>query len=110
MFCTHTPACPPFDHPARDTAAAVAVHPEQGWSLLCNGVIVFADTGEILPDGRTIGPHRAEPEHAEPGAAPRGSITVQIAGRGPLLMPRPAPAPRLVPDGFTTDALGLGPL
>jgi hypothetical protein len=29
----------------------VAFHPEQGWSLLCNGVIVFDDLGEILPAG-----------------------------------------------------------
>jgi hypothetical protein len=36
----------------------VAFHPEQGWSLLCNGVIVFDDTGEILPDGSVIMPHR----------------------------------------------------
>jgi hypothetical protein len=36
----------------------VSRHPEQGWSLLCNGVVVFEDTGEILPDGRTIAPHR----------------------------------------------------
>ena len=34
-------------------------HPEQGWSLLCNGVLVFEDTGELLPDGRVIAPHRA---------------------------------------------------
>jgi Family of unknown function (DUF5999) len=38
----------------------VASHPEQGWSLLCNGVVVFEDTGDLLPDGRTIAPHRAE--------------------------------------------------
>jgi hypothetical protein len=34
----------------------VAAHPEQGWSLLCNGIILFEDTGEILPDGRTVKP------------------------------------------------------
>jgi hypothetical protein len=34
----------------------VAAHPEQGWSLLCNGVIVFADCGEILPDGSAVAP------------------------------------------------------
>jgi hypothetical protein len=38
----------------------VAAHPEQGWSLLCNGVVVFEDTGDLLPDGRIIAPHRAE--------------------------------------------------
>jgi len=34
----------------------VAGHPEQGWSLLCNGVVLFDDTGELLPDGRTVPP------------------------------------------------------
>ncbi len=33
-------------------------HPEQGWSLLCNGVVVFDDTGALLPDGRSIPPHQ----------------------------------------------------
>ena len=36
----------------------LAHHPEQGWSLLCNGVLLFEDTGELLPDGRIIAPHR----------------------------------------------------
>jgi hypothetical protein len=36
----------------------VSAHPEQGWSLLCNGTIVFDDTGELLPDGRVVSPHR----------------------------------------------------
>jgi hypothetical protein len=37
----------------------VAGHPEQGWSLLCNGVIVFDDLGEILPSGLVLPPsHR----------------------------------------------------
>jgi len=36
----------------------VSFHPGQGWSLLCNGVIVFDDMGEILPDGRVVPPHR----------------------------------------------------
>jgi hypothetical protein len=31
--------------------------PSRGWSLLCNGVIVFDDMGEILPGGRVIPPH-----------------------------------------------------
>jgi hypothetical protein len=34
----------------------VAVHPEQGWSLLCNGVVLFDDDGELLPDGRVVAP------------------------------------------------------
>jgi len=37
----------------------VAAHPEQGWNLLCNGVVTFDDTGDLLPDGRVVAPHRA---------------------------------------------------
>jgi hypothetical protein len=36
----------------------VAAHPEQGWNLLCNGAIVFDDSGELLPDGSVVAPHR----------------------------------------------------
>jgi len=36
----------------------MASHPEQGWSLLCNGVVMFEDTGALLPDGRSIPPHQ----------------------------------------------------
>jgi hypothetical protein len=36
----------------------VVSHPEQGWSLLCNGIVIFEDTGELLPGGATIAPHR----------------------------------------------------
>jgi hypothetical protein len=48
----------------REAARVVATFPEQGWSLLCNGVIVFEDTGELLPDGSTIAPHRGPARHA----------------------------------------------
>ncbi|MCF3132455.1 DUF5999 family protein [Streptomyces olivochromogenes] len=57
-MCMHTPRCPTADSADREAAAAVASHPEQGWSLLCNGVLVFEDTGELLPDGRVLSPHR----------------------------------------------------
>ena len=56
--CTHEPVCPPATAPDREAARTVAAHPEQGWSLLCNGVLLFEDTGEILPDGQVIAPHR----------------------------------------------------
>jgi hypothetical protein len=50
----------------------VASHPEQGWSLLCNGVVVFEDTGVLLPDGRSIPPHPpALPEGDRPSAPAR---------------------------------------
>lgn len=56
--CEHWPPCPPADRPDRDAAHTIAFRPEQGWSLLCNGVIVFDDLGELLPDGRALAPHR----------------------------------------------------
>jgi hypothetical protein len=34
------------------------VRAEQGWSLLCNGVVLFEDTGALLPSGHSIPPHR----------------------------------------------------
>ena len=60
-LCTHTPKCPTADSPDRETGHVVAAHPEQGWSLLCNGVLLFDDTGELLPDGRAVAPHRPAP-------------------------------------------------
>ncbi|WP_432038682.1 DUF5999 family protein [Streptomyces cucumeris] len=57
-LCTRVPTCPAADNPDREAAHIVAHHPEQGWSLLCNGVLVFEDTGELLPDGKVIAPHR----------------------------------------------------
>ncbi|WP_243774554.1 DUF5999 family protein [Actinomadura barringtoniae] len=57
-MCPHQPPCPSPDGPNRDAAKTVANHPEQGWSLLCNGVVLFDDTGELLPDGGIIAPHR----------------------------------------------------
>jgi hypothetical protein len=45
--------------PGCEAAHVVAAHPDQGWSLLCNGVVVFEDTGDLLPDGQIVAPHRA---------------------------------------------------
>jgi hypothetical protein len=56
--CSHLPACPAADAPDREAALPVATHPEQGWSLLCNGVVLFDDTGELLPDRRIVAPRR----------------------------------------------------
>ncbi|MEU4492018.1 DUF5999 family protein [Streptomyces sp. NBC_00210] len=50
-MCQHQPSCPSSTAPDRDAARLVAYHPEQGWGLLCNGVTVFEDMGELLPDG-----------------------------------------------------------
>lgn len=56
--------------PDRDAARIVVSHPEQGWSLLCNGVILFEDTGELLPDGAIVPPHRPT-DIGVTGKAPR---------------------------------------
>jgi hypothetical protein len=64
-MCPHRPPCPPAYHPGRDAAHTVAFHPEQRSSLLCNGVIVFDDMGEILPDGRVV-PRIAPPADCLP--------------------------------------------
>ncbi|MFE9468815.1 DUF5999 family protein [Streptomyces virginiae] len=58
-LCTHSPKCPTAESPDREAAKVVAAHPEQGWSLLCNALVVFDDTGELLPDGRVIAPRRS---------------------------------------------------
>jgi hypothetical protein len=58
--CTHEPHCPTAAGEDRDAAQAIVRHPEQGWSLLCNGVVLFDDSGEILPDGHCLQARRAE--------------------------------------------------
>ncbi len=57
-MCTHQPHCPTATDHDRNAARVVRSHPEQGWSLLCNGVVAFDDTGDLLPDG-----HAVEPTH-----------------------------------------------
>jgi hypothetical protein len=48
-LCRHEPRCPSPDAADRYRAHVLVSHPEQGWSLLCNGVIVFDDLGALLP-------------------------------------------------------------
>jgi hypothetical protein len=47
-MCSHRSSCASSDGDSTT----------QGWNLLCNGAIVFDDTGELLPDGRVVAPHR----------------------------------------------------
>jgi hypothetical protein len=60
-MCDHWPPCPAADAPDHTAARVVSSHHEQGWCLLCNGVVVFDDTGELFPDGHTLVPHPARP-------------------------------------------------
>ena len=68
-MCPHLPTCPTADRPDRAAARTVALRPGQGWSLLCNGVIVFDDLGEILPDGLVTPPPRRMARSRLPAAA-----------------------------------------
>ncbi|OIJ94349.1 hypothetical protein BIV25_22335 [Streptomyces sp. MUSC 14] len=56
--------------PASATAPRhpVAAHPEQGWTLLCDGSIVFDDSGELHADGSVVAPCRL-PADRLPAAA-----------------------------------------
>jgi hypothetical protein len=54
--CTHWPCCPGTLAYDRTAARIIASHPEQGWNLLCNGVVIFDDGGELLPDGQAFPP------------------------------------------------------
>jgi hypothetical protein len=56
--CPRLTPCPPPRAPDCLAARVIARHPEQGWSLLCNGVVVFEDTGALPPDGSVIEPER----------------------------------------------------
>jgi hypothetical protein len=58
-MCQHRPRCPDALAPDRTAARVVVSHPEQGWSLLCNGVVLFDDSGALLPGGRAIVPPAA---------------------------------------------------
>ena len=66
-MCRHPLPCPSWNAPDHAAAHVVAAHPEQGWTLLCNGVLLCEDTGALLPDGGVIartGPPTARPAWA----------------------------------------------
>jgi Family of unknown function (DUF5999) len=80
--CPHALPCPPPEAPGRQAARVIASHPEQGWSLLCNRVVVFDDSGVLLPDGSVIEPDRL-------GCRP-GVTGTPRAGRARTVAPVPA--------------------
>lgn len=57
--CPHRPPCPAADAADGEAARIRTARPDQGWSLLCNGIITFDDAGALLPDGHVIAPHLA---------------------------------------------------
>jgi hypothetical protein len=115
-MCPHSPPCPEASAPDREAAHTIVSHPEQGWSLLCNGIVIFEDTGELLPDGASIAPHRptdlafdrpARPVPQHGGQAPAAlSATGCTNGAADLAVPFSAarqaasrPPPRRSPHG-----------
>ena len=55
-MCQHQPPCPDAQAPDRIAARVAVSHPEQGWSLLCNGIVLFDDAGVLLPAGQALVP------------------------------------------------------
>jgi Family of unknown function (DUF5999) len=107
-MCPHSPACPAPSAPDREAAHTVVSHPEQGWSLLCNGVVIFEDTGELLPDGAAIAPHR--PTDLSAFDHPIGTHFDRPAvrasrhdGQAPAALPPRRPPARSWPDAQSGD-------
>ena len=82
-MCSHQPQCPDALAPDRIAAWPVARRPEQGSSLLCNGVVLFDDGGQLLPDGRAISPAPRVPRRTCPGAAALAAAQSGTAARRP---------------------------
>ncbi|MEU6077836.1 DUF5999 family protein [Micromonospora sp. NPDC047074] len=60
-----TPSSPDPTHtPSRTSVASTQASPPVGTPAAQVGAARFEDTGELLPDGRTIAPHRGPARHA----------------------------------------------
>ncbi|MFE2639414.1 DUF5999 family protein [Streptomyces scopuliridis] len=57
LTCIHQPECPSAAAPDFQAARVVLQYPETGYSRLCNGIVLFDDTGYLKPDG-VCGPPR----------------------------------------------------
>jgi len=85
-MCNHTPRCPDAHERTCCTAHITADHTEQGWCLLCNGIILF-DDGLFLspngpPDDFNLGAGGSSPCHARGPARPRALGREPGAGGG----------------------------
>jgi hypothetical protein len=81
-MCAHESQCPSAGDTACAAARVIASHPEQGWSLLCNGIVFFDDGGLILPDGRAAAPHtRPCTSGARLGKKPGRAVNRSADGR-----------------------------
>jgi anti-sigma regulatory factor (Ser/Thr protein kinase) len=108
VTCQHMPRCPGADAADRGAARATVFHPNQGWIRLCNGVVVFDDSGALLPDGTIIEPHCAAsqsrangllPGQTRPRGAPCRTDAIVREGRTGLSPVRPSPV-QTVPESF----------
>jgi hypothetical protein len=59
--CGHRPECPSVENRDFQAAQVRVRHSEIGCSELCNGVLVFDDTGCLLPSGKVVDPRRPLP-------------------------------------------------
>ncbi len=75
-MCRHKPTCPLASSSDHAAAHVVAALPEQGWSLLCNGVVLFEDYGELMPDGRVLSPPHADFAAVQPHSC-RATLTAK---------------------------------
>ena len=91
-MCSHQPRCPDALAPDRIAAWPVARRPEQGWSLLCNGVVLFDDGGQLLPDGRAITAADLPRRAAALAAAPSGAAAAAPGGCDALVATGVMPA------------------
>ena len=96
-MCPHSPPCPEASAPDREAAHTIVSHPEQGWSLLCNGIVIFEDTGELLPDGASIAPHRPTDLAFDRPAR----VVPQHGGHAPAALSATGDTKRGVPDPAT---------
>ncbi len=78
-MCQHLHTCPDAQAPDCRAARVVADHLEQGWSLLCNGVVLFEDGGALLADGHAVAPPRIGMAPTAGGVL-RAGMTRMMAG------------------------------
>ena len=90
-MCAHSPQCPAADSAARTLAVVIADHHEQGWTLLCNGVVHFDDGADLLPGGAIAGHGAISGDAAFGNCSSSGAVRA----RGLLIRDNFAAVPRL---------------
>lgn len=101
-MCEHQPRCPDALAPDQTAARVTVSHPEQGWSLLCNGVVLFDDAGILLPGGREPGAPRRTARTRGDCLASGIRVTSRPRGRRNARLPWTSRAPR--PESYQEAA------